>query len=76
MSLADTRLARLLFLLLSGLGNSRMRLASGSRRCCYRQCSCLLSKGAGLDVGIGVGSLRDVCGGGRGGPEWLSGGLS
>lgn len=74
MSLADTRLATLLFPLLSGLvfeESSRVRLASGLHRYYCRLLSrgLRLSKGAGLDVEVE--RLRGVCGGGRGGPEWL-----
>jgi hypothetical protein len=80
-SLADTQLARLLSLLLSGLvfeGSSRVRLVSGSHRCYCRLLSrdAMLRKDVGPDVGVGVGRLRVVCGGARGESEWLRGGLS
>lgn len=73
-SLRDTRLARPPFLLRTGLmseRSSKARSVSALGRCCYHLYSCPLSrgvsasKGAGLDVGVGVGSLRGVCGGGR-----------
>ena len=76
MSLADTQLARLLSPLLSGLvfeESSRVKLVSELHRYYCRLLSrgVRLSKGAGLEVGVEVGRLRGVCGGGRGGPEWL-----
>lgn len=74
MSLADTQLARLLSPLLSGLvfeESSRVKLVSELHRYYCRLLSrgVRLSKGAGLDVEVE--RLRGVCGGGRGGPEWL-----
>jgi hypothetical protein len=73
-SLADTQLARLLSPLLSGLvfeESSRVKLVSELHRYYCRLLSrgVRLSKGAGLDVEVE--RLRGVCGGGRGGPEWL-----
>lgn len=74
MSLADTQLARLLSPLLTGLvfeESSRVKLVSELHRYYCRLLSrgVRLSKGAGLDVEVE--RLRGVCGGGRGGPEWL-----
>ena len=74
MSLADTQLARLLSPLLTGLvfeESSRVKLVSELHLYYCRLLSrgVRLGKGAGLDVEVE--RLRGVCGGGRGGPEWL-----